>query len=115
MLPLPTHVELQGVALGSLRAGAAITITARRTIVDFDNVAVSQLAINTHPLHTDYVYSRASRFGRPLVVSHFLLSCLCAMVVNELDAAAIDPLEIRDLVFERPVHPGYLDRVAVDR
>jgi len=106
LLPSPTHVETHGVAPAALSAGAALPIATRRTITDFDNVAVSQLAMNTHPLHTDYLHARATRFGRPLVVSPFLLSCLCALVVNELEVAAIGALEIRELAFERPVHPG---------
>jgi acyl dehydratase len=106
MLPAATHRERIGAPLADLRAGDLLPATARRTVTDFDSVAVSVLAMNTHPLHTDYAYARSTPFGEPLVVSPFLLSTLVAFVANELREVEILALEITEVSFLRPVHPG---------
>ena len=106
MLPVATHCEHIGTRLVELRVGDLLPVKARRTVTDFDSVAMSVLAMNTHPLHTDYAYARSTPFGEPLVVSPFLLSTLVAFVANELREVEIDALEITEVSFERPVHPG---------
>lgn len=105
-LPVATHQEVIGIAVGGLTRGAVLPIRARRTVTDFDNVAISLLAMNTHPLHTDYAYARTTRFGKPLVVSPFLVSILVGLVTNELQGTPIDAVELTDLSFGQPVHPG---------
>jgi len=106
LAPDPTHCEHIGTALSDCRMGASLPITARRTVTDFDNVTASVLAMNTHPAHTDYVYAHSTKFGKPLVVSPFLLSSLVAFVTNELRDVPIVGFDIRDLTFEKSVHPG---------
>lgn len=105
-LPAITHSEQSGVSLADLRVGGAFLIRDRRTVTDFDNVAASVLAMNTHPVHSDYVYAEASRFGKPLVVSPFLLSILVGFVTNKLTNLVINNVEVTALTFVRPVHPG---------
>ena len=104
--PVPTHRERIGTPLADCRPGADLAISARRTVTDFDNVAASVLAMNTHPAHTDYAYAKATQFGKPLAVSPLLLSMLVALVTNELRDAPIAGIAIRDLTFEKSVHPG---------
>jgi len=104
--PAPTHCEHIGIAVAQLKPGDAIPIHARRTVSDFDNIVLSLLAMNTHPAHTDYAYAQDSQFGKPLVVSPFLLSSLIAFVTNELRDVAITGYEIRALSFGIAVHPG---------
>ena len=104
--PAPTHRERIGTPLIDCRPGANLTINARRTVTDFDNVTACVLAMNTHPTHTDYAYAEATQFGKPLVVSPLLLSMLVAFVTNELFDAPIAGFEIRDLTFDKAVHPG---------
>lgn len=106
VLPLPTHGEHIGARFDRLRAGDLLPVRARRTVTDFDNVAVCLLAMNTHPVHTDYAYAESTAFGKPLVVSPFLLSALVAFVANELREVEILSLEITDVSFGRAVHPG---------
>jgi|SRR3990172_5487402 len=105
-LPKPTHREAIGVATNQLLAGATLDHSIRRTITDFDNVAACLLAMNTHPMHTDYDFAVQSRFEKPLVVSPFLLSCIVAAVTNDLRQLPIARIEIRSLSFIKPVHPG---------
>jgi len=104
--PPATHHEQIGLCTARLKAGDAIPVSAHRTVSDFDNIAVSLLAMNTHPAHTDYTYAKQSQFGKPLVVSPFLLSSLVAFVTNELRDVTIDGYEIHDLAFGKPIHPG---------
>ena len=105
-VPAPTHREVIGVARESLAAGFAIEHALRRTVTDFDNVVAALLAMNTHPLHSDYAYAAQTQFGKPLVVSPFLLSCLVGAVTADLRALGITGMEIADLKFVGPVHPG---------
>lgn len=106
MLPAATHWEQIGTRIGDLRVGDLLPARAGRTVTDFDNVAMCMLAMNSHPVHTDYAYAKSTPFGEPLVVSPFLLSTLVAFVTNELREVAIHALEITDVSFGRPVHPG---------
>jgi itaconyl-CoA hydratase len=106
LAPAATHNERIGIFATRLKPGDAIPVSARRTVNDFDNIAVSLLAMNTHPAHTDYDYAKTSQFGKPLVVSPFLLSSLVAFVTNELREISIDGCEIHDLAFGKPIHPG---------
>lgn len=105
-VPAATHHEQIGVCTTRLQPADAIPVTARRTVDDFDNIAASLLAMNTHPAHTDYVYAAHSPFGKPLVVSPFLLSSLVAFVTNQLRDVAITGCEVQNLAFGKPVHPG---------
>jgi acyl dehydratase len=105
-LPVATHCEHIGTPLLDLRVGDLLPVKARRTVTDFDSVAISTLAMNTHPLHTDYAYARSTPFVEPLVVSPFLLSTLVAFVANELREVEIHGLEVTEVSFGRPVHPG---------
>ena len=105
-IPASTHHEQIGICTARLKSGDAIPICAHRTVSDFDNIAVSLLAMNTHPAHTDYSYAKHSQFGKPLVVSPFLLSSLVAFVTNELRDVTITGYEIHDLAFGKPIHPG---------
>jgi len=111
-LPALTHAEQIGLSLTDLKVGAPLPIHFRRTVTDFDNVAVSVLAMNTHPVHSDYVYAKASHFGKPLVVSPFLLSILVGLVTNELRQVVIRGVEVTGLTFMHPVHPG--DTIAAE-
>lgn len=105
-VPEATHREKIGLRAASLCAGQTISHELRRTITDFDNIAAAVLAMNTHPAHTDYDFAGRSQFGKPLVVSPFLLSCLVAAVTNDLRELRVADVEIRDLSFGKPVHPG---------
>ena len=105
-IPAATHHEQIGICTARLKSGDAIPISAHRTVSDFDNIAVSLLAMNTQPAHTDYAYAKQSQFGKPLVVSPFLLSSLVAFVTNELRDVTITGYEIHDLAFGKPIHPG---------
>lgn len=105
-VPQPTHREMKGVRRGSLTVGQVINHETRRTVTDFDNIAAALLAMNTHPMHSDYDFAARSQFKKPLVVSPFLLSCLVAAVMNDMRELPVSAFDIQDLSFIAPVHPG---------
>lgn len=102
----PTHREQIGLAAAAVAPGQVIAGSTRRTITDFDNIAAALLAMNTHPLHSDYDFAARTAFEKPLVVSPFLLSCLIAGIMNELRDVRVVSLKIESLSFTAPVHPG---------
>lgn len=104
--PQPTHNEVIGLACAALAPGVIIDHSVRRTITDFDSIAAAVLAMNTHPLHSDYAFAATTQFGKPLVASPFLLSCLIGSVMTDLRALQVLSMEVRDLKFMKPVHPG---------
>lgn len=105
-VPQPTHREVIGLQSTSLVVGQSLDHSIRRTISDFDNIAAALLAMNTHPAHTDYAFAANTQFGKPLVVSPFLLSCLVGAAMADLRALDVTDVEIEDLKFTKPVHPG---------
>ena len=105
-VPPATHREQIGLQVPFLTSGQVFAPPVRRTITDFDNIAAALLAMNTHPLHSDYAFAAQSRFKKPLIVSPFLLSCLVAAVMNELRDMQLAAFEIQELTFTAPVHPG---------
>ena len=53
-----------------------------KTVLESDNHLFTLLTLNTHPLHFDAEYGRATEFGRNLVVSTYTLALLIGMSVS---------------------------------
>lgn len=77
-----------------------------RTITEADNVWFTLLTMNTHPLHFDTEYARASEFGKPLVNSAFTLSVVTGMSVSDTSQKAIANLGWTDIRLTAPVFVG---------
>lgn len=77
-----------------------------RTITDTDNVWFTLLTMNTHPLHFDKEYARASEFGRTIVASPFTVALMVGMSVTDVSQKAIANLGWRDIRMTHPVYPG---------
>ena len=60
-----------------------------KTVTEYDNHLFTLLTLNTHPIHFDAEFGRASEFGRNLVVSTYTLSLLIGMSVTDCSQKAI--------------------------
>ena len=77
-----------------------------RTIGEADNTWFTLLTMNTHPLHFDAEYAKASEFGRPLVNSCLTLSIVAGMSVSDVSQKAVANLGWTDIRLTAPVFVG---------
>ena len=77
-----------------------------RTVTAADNTWFTLLTMNTHPLHFDEEYGKASEFGRCLVASPLTVAILVGMSVTDVSQKAIANLGWREIRLPAPVFPG---------
>jgi len=77
-----------------------------RTITDTENTWFTLLTMNTHPLHFDAEYAKASEFGRCVVASPLTVAILVGMSVSDVSQKAIANLGWKDIRLPHPVFPG---------
>jgi len=77
-----------------------------RTITQADNIWFTLLTMNTHPLHFDEEYGKASEFGRCIVASPLTVAILVGMSVSDVSQKAIANLGWKDIRMPHPVYPG---------
>ena len=77
-----------------------------RTISQADNTWFTLLTMNTHPLHFDEEYAKATEFGRCLVASPLTVAILVGMSVTDVSQKAIANLGWREIRLLAPVFAG---------
>ena len=77
-----------------------------RTITETDNTWFTLLTMNTHPLHFDAEYARASEFGRPVVCSPLTVALMVGMSVSDVSQKAIANLGWTNIKLTHPLFPG---------
>lgn len=77
-----------------------------RTITETDNIWFSLLTMNTHPLHFDNEYGKATEFGRTIIASGFTVSVLGGMSVKDISQKAIANLGWTDIKMPAPLFAG---------
>jgi acyl dehydratase len=77
-----------------------------RTISETDNTWFTLLTMNTHPLHFDAEYAKASEFGRIIVCSPLTVALLVGMSVTDVSQKAIANLGWREIKLTHPVFVG---------
>jgi acyl dehydratase len=77
-----------------------------RTITETDNTWFTLLTMNTHPLHFDQEYAKASEFGRCIVCSPLTVALLVGMSVTDVSQKAIANLGWREIRMPAPVFAG---------
>ena len=77
-----------------------------RTITQSDNTWFTLLTMNTHPLHFDEEYGKATEFGKTLVNSTFTVAVMVGMSVSDVSQKAIANLGWTDIVLPRPLFVG---------
>lgn len=77
-----------------------------RTITQSDNTWFTLLTMNTHPLHFDEEYGKATEFGKTLVNSTFTVAVMVGMSVSDVSQKAIANLGWTDIVLPHPLYVG---------
>ncbi len=77
-----------------------------KTVLESDNHLFTLLTLNSHPLHFDAEYGKASEFGRNLVVSTYTLALVIGMSVSDVSQKAIANLGMDEVRFTAPVFAG---------
>lgn len=77
-----------------------------KTVTEYDNHLFTLLTLNTHPLHFDAEYGKATEFGRNIVVSPYTLALLIGMSVTDVSQKAVANLGMDDVKFTAPVFAG---------
>ena len=77
-----------------------------KTVTEYDNHLFTLMTMNTHPIHFDAEFARASEFGRNLVVSPYTLALLIGMSVTDTSQKAVANLGIDEVRFTAPVFAG---------
>jgi acyl dehydratase len=77
-----------------------------KTVTEYDNHLFTLLTLNTHPMHFDVEFAKASEFKRNLVVSTYTLALLIGMSVTDCSQKAIANLGMDGVKFTAPVFAG---------
>ena len=77
-----------------------------RTVSEADNTWFTLLTMNTHPLHFDAEYGKASEFGRCIVASPLTLAIVVGMSVTDVSQKAIANLGWKEIRMPAPVFAG---------
>ena len=77
-----------------------------RTITQADNTWFTLLTMNTHPLHFDEEYGKASEFGRCIVASPLTVAMIVGMSVTDVSQKAIANLGWREIRMTAPLYAG---------
>ncbi len=77
-----------------------------KTVTEYDNHMFTLMTMNTHPMHFDEEFAKASEFKRNLVVSPYTLALLIGMSVTDCSQKAIANLGMDGVKFTAPVFAG---------
>ncbi len=77
-----------------------------RTVTETENTWFTLLTMNTHPLHFDAEYAKASEFKRPLIASPFTVALMVGMSVTDTSQKAIANLGWTDIKLTYPLFAG---------
>lgn len=77
-----------------------------KTVTEYDNHLFTLLTLNTHPMHFDAEFAKASEFKQNLVVSPYTLALLIGMSVTDCSQKAIANLGMEEVKFTAPVFAG---------
>ena len=77
-----------------------------KTVTEYDNHLFTLLTLNTHPMHFDAEFAKASEFKQNLVVSPYTLALCIGMSVTDTSQKAIANLGKDEVKFTAPVFAG---------
>lgn len=98
--------ESPGLTYAEIEPGIVIEHRPGRTVIEADNVWLSNLAMNPSPLHIDADYAARTPWGKPLVSSLVTFAIVNAMTVNSLSMRAIANLGWDEVRMIAPVFVG---------
>ena len=74
-----------------------------RTLTETENTWFTLLTMNTHPLHFDAEYAKASEFKRCIIASPFTVALMVGMSVTDVSQKAIANLGWTDIKLTFPL------------
>lgn len=77
-----------------------------RTITETDNTWFTLLTMNTHPMHFDKEYAKASEFGKIIVCSPFTVALMVGMSVTDVSQKAVANLGWSGIKLTHPLFVG---------
>ena len=77
-----------------------------KTVTEYDNHLFTLMTMNTHPMHFDAEFAKASEFKKCIVVSPYTLALLIGMSVTDCSQKAIANLGMDEVKFTAPVFAG---------
>jgi itaconyl-CoA hydratase len=77
-----------------------------RTLSEADNTWFTLLTMNTHPMHFDAEYAKASEFGRCIICSPLTVAIMVGMSVSDVSQKAIANLGWTDIKLTYPLFAG---------
>lgn len=77
-----------------------------RTITETDNTWFTLLTMNTHPMHFDAEYAKASEFGKCIICSPLTVALMVGMSVSDVSQKAIANLGWREIKMTFPLYAG---------
>jgi itaconyl-CoA hydratase len=77
-----------------------------RTISEADNTWFTLLTMNTHPMHFDAEYAKASEFGRCIICSPLTVALMVGMSVTDVSQKAIANLGWDEIKLTHPLFAG---------
>lgn len=77
-----------------------------RTITETDNTWFTLLTMNTHPMHFDKEYAKASEFGKIIVCSPFTVALMVGMSVTDVSQKAVANLGWSEIKMTHPLFVG---------
>jgi len=89
-----------------------------RTVTQSENIWFTLLTMNTHPMHFDEEYAKASEFGKCIICSPFTVALMVGMSVTDVSQKAIANLGWTDIKMVHPVYAGdtlYAESEVLDK
>ena len=96
----------QGRFFEDFKVGEVYRHAMGRTLSETDNTWFTLLTMNTHPMHFDAEYAKASEFGKCIVCSPLTVALMVGMSVTDVSQKAIANLGWTDIKLTHPVFPG---------
>jgi itaconyl-CoA hydratase len=98
--------ESPGLLFEDIEVGAIVEHRPGRTLTEADNIWMSLLSHNQHPLHIDNAYCENTEWKRPLVSSLVTLSIVSGMSVPSTSAKGLANLGWDNIRLVAPVFVG---------
>jgi itaconyl-CoA hydratase len=98
--------ESSGLFFDDVEVGGVVEHRPGRTLTEADNIWMSLLSMNLHPLHIDSEYCEKTEWRRPLVSSLVTLSIVSGMSVESTSAKGLANLGWDSIRLLAPVFVG---------
>lgn len=98
--------ETRGLVFEEIEVGTIVEHRPGRTLTETDNIWLSLLAMNLHPLHIDSAYNEHTEWRRPLVSSLVTFSIVSGMSVQSTSAKGLANLGWDSIRLVAPVFIG---------